>query len=356
MGMSTRSRAASTIGAATLAVPVQYGLAHNIPKDEIEDLIGVPIEGVFRGAGRVSSHLGPMLMNRIVQDCDNRIPTLDLGQAAPFGLFNGIEHLVLLAQTGTHALQLFEKYFPIFHNAMAVDLDTSASFMRISFGSPIFEQDYGSCNEIALTVFVRLMRAILGDFGRPTEAFIGYEPKGQIAHYQRAYGASVEVRDSEHHFGLVFRRSDVQATNPSHDKMLLAHAEDRALHILENIRAEASSSQLLRLEFAAKVCVRNQKFKIEHITSMLGMTARTAQRVAQANNTSLQKIMDDARFARVVEIVTYEPKISAENLAIIAGCSDERSFRRTLLRWNAMTLRDFRASVAAGRTFKTKPD
>lgn len=349
MATPSKSKAESTIGSATLAIPMQYGLMHKIPKDEMEDLIGVPFEGVLKGQRRVSSLLGPILMNRIVQDCGSRCPTLDLGQAAPFGLFNGIEQLVFLARTGTHALRLFEQYFAIFHSTMVVDLDTSASRVRLSFGHPIHEEDYGSCNEIALTVFARLMRAILGDFGRPTEAFIGYNPKGKIASYHSAYGARVGVSDVDRRFGFVFRRSDIEATNPSHDELLLGYAENRARDLLNNIRAEAVSSQLLRLQFAAKFCVRNQKFKIEHMTSMLGMTVRTAQRIAQSNNTTLQKIMDDARLTRIVEVVTYEPAISAEKLAVIAGCSDERSFRRTLLRWNAMTLRDFRANVATGR-------
>lgn len=335
----------STIGAATLAVPISYGLINNIPSEELERLIGFPIDIVLSGRRRFSSELGPIVMSRVVRDSGGRSPTLDLGKSAPFGMFNGIERLIGLSRSGIHALQLLEQYFPSFHSRMSFDLDMSVSFIRISFGHHDIEVDSGSCNEIALTVFARMMRGILGNYGLPTEAFIGYDPKGYVSDYEYAYAAPVKFNDTNRRFGFVFRRADMQAANPSHDQSLLEYAEKRSRNLLETIRRQGPSSEFVTLQVAAEICVKSQKFKIENIASQAGISVRTAQRVARANDTSLQKILDDARLTRVMNAVKDEPGMAAERLAVIAGCSDERSLRRALLRWNSMTLRDLRASV-----------
>ncbi|MEM9085084.1 MAG: AraC family transcriptional regulator ligand-binding domain-containing protein [Pseudomonadota bacterium] len=340
----------STIGAATLAVPIRYGLAHSISTDEIEELVGLPIDPILAGKGRYPSHLGPVLMNRVAQDFGDRCPTLDLGNLSPFSLFNGIERLVALSRSGRHALELFERYFTSFHSGMSIDLEKSNSFMRISFGFHQIEPDGGSCNEIALMVFARLMRSVLGEFGLPTEVFLGYDSKGYVSEYEDAYVARVNTNDSDRRFGFVFRHSDMEALNPSHDHDLLEHAERRARSLLATIREKEPSEQLVRLQLAAEACVKRQHFKIEDIASMAGMTVRTAQRVARSSDTSLQRTMDNARLARVRDAVRDEPHISAEGLAIIAGYSDERSFRRALLRWNSMTLRELRATTASHQT------
>ncbi|MEM6493078.1 MAG: AraC family transcriptional regulator ligand-binding domain-containing protein [Pseudomonadota bacterium] len=340
----------STIGAATLAVPIRYGLAHRIPTDEIEELVGFPIDPILSGKGRYASHLGPVLMNRVAQDFGDRCPTLDLGNLSPFSLFNGIERLVALSRSGKHALELFERYFASFHNGMSIDLERSGSFVRMSFGFDQLEPDGGSCNEIALMVFARLMRSVLGEFGLPTEVFLGYDTKGYVAEYENAYVARVNTNDTDRRFGFVFRHSDMETLNPSHDHNLLEHAERGARRRLEAISREEPSEQLIRLQLAAEVCVKNQNFKIEDIASTAGMTVRTAQRVARSSDTSLQRTMDDARLARVRDAVRDEPRISAEGLATIAGYSDERSLRRALQRWNSMTLRELRATTGSLQT------
>lgn len=334
-----------TISAATLAVPIRFALAQRIPRDEIEETVGLPIKKILSGNERVHSSSGPQILNRLVAENKQRAPSLALGEVSPFSLFNGLERLALMAPSGEKALHLFETYFKVFHSAMTVETEQSRTHFSFSFGALDDELDHGSCNEIALLVFIRLMRGVFGRHGAPIEVFTGYDPKGALSEYRSAFGSEVHFNTDRRRFGAVFKRADLEWANPGHDAFLLSQAEAKIKATLaaSNVRSQPTALDVLKA--AATQCAETQRFSVEDIARQAGMSIRSAQRVAKQHDTSLMKLLDAERLGLLIATVKDDPGLSAYDLAVSVGLSDERSLRRSLMRMNNMSIRDLRRSA-----------
>jgi AraC-like DNA-binding protein len=78
----------------------------------------------------------------------------------------------------------------------------------------------------------------------------------------------------------------------------------------------------------------------------LNMNARTLQRQLDAEQQSFQKLLDEARHAQAIKLLS-DPARSVEGLATRLGYADAASFRRAFRRWTGLTPARFRTQRAA---------
>jgi AraC-like DNA-binding protein len=78
----------------------------------------------------------------------------------------------------------------------------------------------------------------------------------------------------------------------------------------------------------------------------LNMNARTLQRQLDAEQMSFQKLLDEARHAQAIKLLS-DPAWRVGELATRMGYADAASFRRAFRRWTGLTPARFRAQCAA---------
>ncbi|MGD1954414.1 MAG: AraC family transcriptional regulator ligand-binding domain-containing protein [Sphingomonadales bacterium] len=339
------------ISAVTLAMGVRFALSQDMPIDQVEDAIGCSVQSVFGTTKSFPAHSGAQLLRSLCERDSDTVSSIDFGNIAPFSLFQGLETLVLHSACGADALRRVETYFPIFQYSFDARLETSERHLCFSFGNQSSHQDYDNCCEATLTVFIRLMRGVFGKHGTPVEVLIGRQPRGDASAYRKAFGAPVRFQTPDRRFGAVFKRSDMEWVNPSHDPILLSHAEMKAKQALDAAVASAAAAKLDQLRAGAARCMRQREFRIEHLAKQAGMSVRSAQRVANTHGTSLSQIMDCARYQLLTETVQEDPSVSAQDLAARIGYSDDRALRRALLRMEDISLRELRLRAKHAHKF-----
>ena len=85
---------------------------------------------------------------------------------------------------------------------------------------------------------------------------------------------------------------------------------------------------------------------LERIALDLSLHARTLQRQLDAEHTSFQQLLDEARHAQAIKLL-HDPTLRVDGLAARLGYADATSFRRAFRRWTGLTPASYRAAQAA---------
>jgi AraC-like DNA-binding protein len=85
---------------------------------------------------------------------------------------------------------------------------------------------------------------------------------------------------------------------------------------------------------------------LERIAHDLSLNARTLQRQLEAEHSSFQQLLDEARHAQAIKLL-HDPALRVDAVAARLGYADATSFRRAFRRWTGLTPARYRAAQAA---------
>ncbi|MEM6898316.1 MAG: helix-turn-helix domain-containing protein [Pseudomonadota bacterium] len=325
-----------------LKAVVDYALHQGMPTGRVENLIGMPID--FANQPKLlPSITGPLLFSQILDHGVGSAPPLEVAANAPFSFFGGLERAVSLAPNGLDALRAFSRNFSIFHTGLIPEVETTNKHVTFSFRYIGDEMDNGACNEVVLSVLLRLMRLVFGQYGQPCEVRLRYSKNGTTRAYEDFFMCKVTLGSSDQSFGLVYRKSDMEWAQQGSDPAVFSFAMERLHSVAKERSQHTHQTAYLELINSTQTCAREGVFKTAQIASVAGFSERKAQRLAKQHGTSLRELVYRTRLQLLNDLLSRSPEMTSEELSDALGFSDLRAFRRALKSWTGQPLTDFRA-------------
>lgn len=332
-----------TIGLDPMLAVVQYAITQGLPHDRVENLVGLSLENLLQ-KNTLPAAVGPDLLAQILEGGFGQAPAIEIAQNAPFSFFGGLERAVLLAPTGREALQSLSANFAVFHDRLVPAFEETKSYTHFSFRYIGDERDNGGCNEVVLSVLVRLMRSVFGQFGQPHEVQLRYDRNGIRSAYEDFFQSAIKFHSQDKSFGVVFKKDDMNWRQSGHDPELFSLVMNRLSKTAASRRANTPMADYFELINASNLCAEDGVFNVAAIAAKAGLGERTAQRIAQRHGASLGKLINRARLRVLREQLSKAPETSAEDLSRLTGFSDSRALRRALKTWTGQKLSEFRVA------------
>ena len=340
---ASQKRRLGTVANAPVLAVSDFALANGLSVDQVENAIGMSL-GRAMQAPVLPAHVGPALFKTILEAGIGDAPPLQIARNAPFSFFSGLERTIVLAPTARDAQGAFASNFVVFHDTLEARLEETNRFVAFSFRTPFDEIDNGCCNDLVLGVLLRLLRSVFGRYANPVETRFRYDPNGKREIYEGFVGSPLEFSSSCRSHALIFRRSDMEWSQPGHDPELFRICNSRLSSIASSRRSNPTELLFLELANAAYMCASMGQFSVEAVSATAGIGERTAQRLAQKNGSSVGRLIEQARLRILREQLSKNRNINTEDLAQLAGFSDSRALRRALKSWTNLTLTQFRSS------------
>ena len=177
--------------------------------------------------------------------------------------------------------------------------------------------------EVAVTAGI--LRTILGESPRSMRVELSL-PRSS-ADYEKALG--VPVRFGAPHNAIITDTAVLDLPLPQADPLTMTVCE-RACRTLLIERCSPCVAQSVRTIIAEGVTDAGL------IASRLHLSARTLRRHLAAEGTSVRRLVDEARRARAVELLTLH-HLSVEQAALRLGYTDAATFIRAFRRWTGTT-------------------
>lgn len=321
----------------------RYAISKGMPRGRIENLIGTSLQP-GEPTRKLPSYVGPSLFASLLEDGIGRAPSIEIGKGAPFSFFGGLEQAVSLAPTGRDALRALTDNFVVFHNGLESRLEETPEHLHFSYWFDGDESDNGCCNEVVLTVLIKLMRSAFGWRGQPSEIHTRFDRNGAASVYDRFFAAPVHLNWKDRSYGAVWKKEDMLWRRPGFVRGTFERALERVSRVATTRQRDTVAVSFIELISASNICVRDGAFHVASVAATAGLGERTAQRIARRHGTSLGRLLDEARLRILREHLSRNPCANAEDLSAIAGYSDSRALRRALKAWTGQHLSQIRAS------------
>ena len=300
---------------------------------------------------------------RLFKSPDNRMPYGDLGRllsvctaltnCGHLGLlvgqrftledFGGIGYLMRNSTSVGEALRVFLlRFYRYDRVGVPVLLSPEPSSMLLGYSvhrhdMPATAQMY----DTAVAIGYRLLRELCGESWKPLRVQFAYQRPKDISPYRRFFSAP--VRFDADVSGLVFAASWLEHR--------IAGA-DPALHDLLT-RAIRGAEADGPMRFAEEVqCVLNQLVlsgasSAANVARFFGIGERTLRQRLRAERSSLQQLLDQARFELARELLR-NTKLPLSEIAATLHYADPAVFSRAFRNWAGMSPREWRASHTRG--------
>lgn len=161
----------------------------------------------------------------------------------------------------------------------------------------------------------------------PLQVHFGFAPPGPAAAFERAFGCTVRFGQPDHR--LLLAAQDLDAPLPSRNPDLLA-LHEQALEQRLAALGDASTSRRVSEEIMRRLD-RGEPRRQEVAASLL-LADRTLQRRLQAENTSFQQLLDEAR-QELARKYLANPRYALGEVAHLLGFADQSNFFRACRRW-----------------------
>lgn len=177
--------------------------------------------------------------------------------------------------------------------------------------------------EIAVTTGI--LRTILG--GAPPSLRVELRLPAPSADYEKVLGAP--VRFDAPHNAVVTDTAVLDLPLPQSDPLTMTVCEHACRSLLAE-RCPPCDAQSVRTIIAEGVT------EAELIAARLHLSARTLRRHLAAEGTSLRHLLDEARRAKAIELMTLH-RLTVEQVALRLGYADAATFIRAFRRWTGTT-------------------
>lgn len=180
--------------------------------------------------------------------------------------------------------------------------------------------------EQSLTGTLNVFSLLTGKKIKPLRTTFKHRRGGDIAEYQRVFGAEVLFNGAGNH--LVFKREDLLTPIVSRDRTLFAFFE-KMLKEKKSTKKKSLSEQikqLLRTDFQGQIP------SLEAVASRMNTTPRTLQRRLASEGVAFRLLVTSVQKDLAQELLRLNGSVS--QVSGLLGYSDPSAFRRASKKWN----------------------
>lgn len=303
--------------------------------DEFASSQGLDPRALLAEAGLPDYDLdGPISVERFVallELCAERTGNPLFG--LQFGLHQGTHalgdllYVIKSANTLGDALEALIRYYHVHTSGAQLRLERGDDDARLRYD--VTDADAASVRqtvELAIAVGLRLMQALLDRTWRPDELLMRHAPGTKAGAYRALLGVAPRFDNPVN--ALVFD-SALLATR-------LSASDERFQRLIRRHFDELAQLSLQELPHYVQRLLRNRlpsgNVTVEQIAEQMMLSPRTLQRYLQAEGTSFQQLLDDARQSMAIRYLR-DSSISLTQLSALLGYTSLGAFSRAFSRW-----------------------
>jgi AraC-like DNA-binding protein len=263
------------------------------------------------------------------------IPNLALRLAleTPLGSYPLLDYLVLSSRTVGEALQRLARHARLATTAVAFELETRASDVRLVYHA---SDDFFVQYSAALTV-----RHLRDEAAGPlaVEYIALQAPMGPLDEWQARLGSPARL---EAWTGVVFSHDACALPMRRADALLQSVLEQHARQV-EARRAEPDVGDL-RVRRAIESGLATGEVTVTSVARSLALSTRTLQRRLAVEGTSFRGLLEDVRRVAAARHLSAL-RLSNAEVAYLLGFSELAAFQRAFRRWYGVTPGEFRRTA-----------
>lgn len=194
--------------------------------------------------------------------------------------------------------------------------------------------------DAAVTIILALLRDLCGPGWKPTRITFGHRRPTELAPYRRLLGAPL-VFDAEHSavvFPARWLDAPLSGADPALQRMIARLVSER-----EEAEAMSMSDRVRRV---LRTAVLAGTASADRVAFLFARSRRSLHRQLQAEGTSLQALVNDARFD-VARQLLGESDMPASEVASALHYSDASAFSRAFKEWAGSSPREWRHRAQA---------
>jgi AraC-like DNA-binding protein len=249
-------------------------------------------------------------------------------------------YLMMSGPSLAAALRDLVRYAPVaVHRPTTATLEEEAETTAFVFGPEPGGRTY---SDYLAALLVRLFRYLVDDMQlRPVAARFTHEAPPDESKRHEILGTELSWNQPRN--AIVLSRAQL-ALPCVHASEELHAVHERALH--EALQAELRDSLLLRVREALAQSLAKQAPTMASVARSIGLGERTLQRRLGERGTSFERLFQDVRRQRTLELLAQE-SLSIQAVALETGYHDASSFHRAFRAWTGVTPAVYRARLKA---------
>lgn len=331
----------SRILAATVSTTIAFAVSRGVAMTEIEAVIGVAgleiADPIARVPDDILAHIWKMLEKR---EPDTPL-TVSMARAAPFTVFGGLAHGMQFAATLREALRLLTKNRALMADRLSLTLVEANGEAVLEGSHPSELIDKGRGGEVAMALVSRLVEEVLDIPCSITRVQFMQGPLGPVSAYEDFFKAPVLFEQVSN--AIVFDGACLDDEPSQKNLELFKYVDEHYAQVLERISRNNQPSEFQKLRNTIEVCAAAGEFSAAAVAIRANTSIRSAQRLAQSHGTSLSEMILEFRISTAKDLLRQK-RFDIETIASLLGYSDGRAFRRAFKRRTGLTPGQFRKS------------
>lgn len=323
-----------------MSTTVAFALSQGLTLQEIETATGLDAAALGDPEARLGDHVPHLIWVALTERTAESVAlTVEAARGAPFSALGGLAHGAQYAATLKDALHFINSNSRLLADRLELEFTETADELRLGAHHPNDHIDRGRVAEVGAGLMARVVKEILGVHTPPLRLEIAFEPLGPIDAYQSFFRCP--ILPACNRTALVFGQSVLSEPIRTADPTLFAFVQEHFHMHARHVQTRMHSPDFIRLQEALAESAQAGDYRVAAISGRAQMSTRTAQRVAAAQGTTLNKMIIDIRLA-AARAMLAETSQSIESIATVLGFSDDRAFRRAFRRWTDQSPSEYR--------------
>jgi len=326
--------------ASIISTTVAFALARGMTMDEIERVTGLSGGNLVDPNARLpDSALHKLWLELVARAGPDEALSIEMARAAPFSMLGGLAHGAQFASDLRAGLDLFIRNRVFLCDWLELQLHDADDETALIGNHPLDPLDSGRTQEVGMGITARVLNEIVHIDDALIRIEFSHDRCGPQEAYEDFFAVPVLFNQSRN--AMVFRREAMNTPICHASVDLFAFVENHFDQIRQRLQNDKYPTDLLKLRQAIVENSTRGDYRAFSAASRAHMSLRTAQRLAASHGTSLQKLIDEIRWANATEFLS-DPAMNLETIATMLGYSDVRAFTRAFKRWSGTTPSKFR--------------
>ncbi|WP_417692607.1 helix-turn-helix domain-containing protein [Roseibium sp.] len=257
----------------------------------------------------------------------------------PIGVADLLDYVAVFAPDAGTALQNWARYAPLCSKGMTVSVEQSASGLELELSIPVRFGSNAQASYALMGLMANRLGYILGPESKHTQVQFTSVNPGNAAFPLRLGGFSGQVQFETCRNRILLPDRVANIPNPHADKNLLRLIHTAATRLLADVQEDESTISMISAKISEGL--REGRLSMEAVSSSLGLSQRSLQRLLEQEGTSYREILDDVRKSSA-ERYLLDTRLAAKEIAYLLGFSNISAFSRAVKNWFGMAPRDLR--------------
>lgn len=318
---------------------VSFAVSRGLGLPEVARITGMDTSSLLNCADRIPERAVTSLWTKLERDEPDGEVAFKLAASAPLAIFGGLADGALYAETLHNALDLVASNRKFIADHLLLQITKTPDAYILLTSHPLDSFDDGRIATLRLALLKRLIVGILGVKSALKAVHLVHSPRASLSAYEVFFGAPVSFEQEN---STLVIRPEAMTTSLQHaNAELFRHIVEHYKLRLSQVQSEIDELPFQRLQRAVINNADDGIYQPVSAAAVANLSLRSAQRLAAENGTSLQSLVEDAKFERAKSLLGNS-LLQVSNIAIMLGYSDDRAFRRAFKRWAGQSPSQYR--------------